>query len=47
MDPGYLSEPSAVEFATEGGLTAFMNYYPPRNKVGVRYQGGTRVVPGP
>lgn len=32
VDPGYLSEPSAVEFATEGGLTAFMNYYPPRNK---------------
>jgi hypothetical protein len=33
VDPGYLSEPSAVEFKTEGGLTAFMNYYPPKNKV--------------
>jgi hypothetical protein len=33
VDPGYLSEPVAVEFATEGGLTAFMNYYAPRNKV--------------
>lgn len=32
VDPGYLSEPVAVEFATEGGLTAFMNYYAPRNK---------------
>lgn len=33
VDPGYLSEPAAVEFATEGGRTAFMNYYAPRNKV--------------
>lgn len=34
VDAGYLSEPQAVEFATAGGLTAHMNYYPPRNKVG-------------
>lgn len=34
MDPGYLSEPRAIEFPTEGGLTAFMNYYPPQNRVG-------------
>ncbi len=32
MDEGYLSVPRAVEFPTEGGLTAFMNYYPPANK---------------
>jgi hypothetical protein len=34
VDPGYLSQPTAVEFATESGLTAYMNYYPPANKVG-------------
>ncbi len=34
IDEGFLSAPSAVEFPTEGGLTAFMNYYPPKNKVG-------------
>lgn len=32
MDPGYLSEPEVVEFPTEQGLTAFMNFYPPKNK---------------
>lgn len=32
VDPGYLSEPVSIEFPTDGGLTAFMNYYPPRNK---------------
>ncbi|GAB4819007.1 hypothetical protein N2152v2_006053 [Parachlorella kessleri] len=32
VDPGYLSEPSVVEFPTEEGLTAFMNFYPPKNK---------------
>ncbi|CAL5220350.1 g2347 [Coccomyxa viridis] len=32
IDEGFLSAPSAVEFPTEGGLTAFMNYYPPKNK---------------
>lgn len=32
VDPGYLSEPRAIEFPTEGGLTAYMNFYPPRNK---------------
>ena len=34
INEGFLSAPSAVEFPTEGGLTAFMNYYPPKNKVG-------------
>jgi hypothetical protein len=32
VDPGYLSEPVSIEFPTDGGLTAFMNYYPPQNK---------------
>lgn len=32
IDPGYLSEPVSIEFPTDGGLTAYMNYYPPRNK---------------
>jgi dipeptidyl aminopeptidase/acylaminoacyl peptidase len=32
VDPGYLSTPQAVEFPTEGGLTAHGLYYPPKNK---------------
>lgn len=32
VDPGYISEPESIEFPTEGGLTAYMNYYPPKNK---------------
>lgn len=32
VDSGYLSEPRAIEFPTEGGLTAYMNFYPPQNK---------------
>ncbi|CAK0782907.1 hypothetical protein CVIRNUC_006102 [Coccomyxa viridis] len=32
IDEGFLSAPSAVEFPTEGGLNAFMNYYAPKNK---------------
>jgi dipeptidyl aminopeptidase/acylaminoacyl peptidase len=31
LDPDYLSQPEAVEFPTEGGLTAHALYYPPRN----------------
>ncbi len=31
IDPGYLSVPQAIEFPTEGGLTAHAFYYPPRN----------------
>ena len=31
VDPGYLSEPRAIEFPTENGLTAHAFYYPPRN----------------
>jgi dipeptidyl aminopeptidase/acylaminoacyl peptidase len=36
IDEGYLSYPEAVEFPTEGGLTAHAFYYPPINK---EYQG--------
>ncbi|PSC76207.1 dipeptidyl aminopeptidase acylaminoacyl peptidase [Micractinium conductrix] len=32
VDAGYLSEPQAIEFPTEGGRTAFLNYYAPKNK---------------
>jgi dipeptidyl aminopeptidase/acylaminoacyl peptidase len=31
-EPGYLSEPQPVEFPTEGGLTAFGLFYPPKNR---------------
>jgi len=31
-DPGYLSEPEAAEFPTEGGHTAHAFFYPPRNR---------------
>jgi len=32
VDPGYLSPPQAVEFPTEGGLSAHGFYYPPCNR---------------
>jgi dipeptidyl aminopeptidase/acylaminoacyl peptidase len=32
IDPGYFSLPQAIEFPTEGGLTAHAFYYPPKNK---------------
>ena len=32
VDPGYLSEPEAIEFPTGGGLIAHGLYYPPRNR---------------
>ena len=32
VDPGYLSDPQAIEFPTENGRTAHAFYYPPRNK---------------
>ncbi|KAI8473651.1 MAG: Alpha/Beta hydrolase protein [Monoraphidium minutum] len=32
LDAGYLSSPTAVEFPTTGGRTAYMNFYPPNNK---------------
>ena len=32
VDEGYLSAPEAVEFPTEGGLTAHAFFYPPRNR---------------
>jgi dipeptidyl aminopeptidase/acylaminoacyl peptidase len=32
IDPGYFSIPQAVEFATEGGLSAHAFYYAPKNK---------------
>ena len=31
VEESYLSEPENIEFPTEGGLTAYMNYYRPRN----------------
>lgn len=31
VDPGYLSQPQAIEFPTEHGLTAHAFFYPPRN----------------
>ena len=33
LDTGYLSAPEVVEFPTEGGKTAYMNVYYPKNKV--------------
>ena len=32
IDAGYISEPEAIEFPTEHGLTAHAFYYPPQNK---------------
>ncbi len=32
VDPAYFSIPHAIEFPTEGGLSAHAFYYPPRNK---------------
>ena len=32
IDPGYFSVPRAIEFPTEGGLTAHAFYYAPKNK---------------
>ena len=32
LGDGFLSAPEVVEYPTEGGKTAFMNYYPPRNQ---------------
>ncbi len=32
VDPGYISEPEAIEFPTEGGLTSHAFYYAPRNR---------------
>ncbi len=32
VDPGYISTPQAIEFPTEGGLTAHAFFYPPRNR---------------
>lgn len=31
FDPGYLSIPQEIEFPTEGGLTAYGFFYPPKN----------------
>lgn len=31
VDEAYLSAPESIEFPTEGGLSAYMYYYPPRN----------------
>ena len=32
VDPGYLSIPKAIEFPTDGGMTAHAFYYPPKNR---------------
>ena len=32
IDEGYLSKPQAIEFPTEGGLTAHAFFYPPKNR---------------
>jgi dipeptidyl aminopeptidase/acylaminoacyl peptidase len=32
IDPGYISEPQAVEFPTENGLSAHGFFYPPKNR---------------
>ena len=32
IDRGYLSSPQAIEFPTEGGLTAYAFFYPPQNR---------------
>ena len=32
VDAGFLSEPRAIEFPTEGSLIAHANFYPPRNR---------------
>ena len=32
LDTAYLTEPEPVEFPTAKGLTAYANYYPPKNK---------------
>ena len=32
VDSGYLSMPQAIEFPTEGGLTAYAFFYPPKNR---------------
>lgn len=32
LDPGFISQPRSIEYPTEGGVTAFMNFYPPTNK---------------
>ena len=31
MKEKFLSAPESIEFPTEGGLTSYMYYYPPRN----------------
>jgi len=32
IEPGYLTEPVAIEFPTDGGVTAHALFYPPRNR---------------
>src|SRR5713226_164103 len=32
VDSAYISEPEPIEFPTEGGLTAYAFFYPPRNR---------------
>jgi dipeptidyl aminopeptidase/acylaminoacyl peptidase len=39
VDSGYISIPKPIEFPTEGGLTAYGFFYPPRNKDFAALQG--------
>jgi dipeptidyl aminopeptidase/acylaminoacyl peptidase len=39
IDEGYLSVPRQIEFPTEGGVTAFAHFYPPRNRDAVEPDG--------
>ena len=42
FDPGYLSAPQPIEFPTEGGLTAYALFYPPREPRVRRRRDGER-----
>ncbi len=52
IDPGYLSQPEAIEFPTANGLTAHGLFYPPQNPDGTSPTGElppllVRIHPGP
>ena len=39
IDEGWISTPRQIEFPTDGGLTAFAHFYPPRNRDAVGPEG--------
>lgn len=39
VEEGYFSTPRQIEFPTEGGVTAFAQFYPPRNRDATRADG--------